>query len=394
MASIVKDSGARKRLQWVDGSGERRTVHLGAMSMMQASAIKVRVEQLLTSHKTNIIDAEAAKWAADLDDDLYDKLAAKGLVALRQRVGSTLEALWTAYLANANVKPQTKVVYAQAQASLVERFGAACVLDSITHLQCCQWRMWMKEKGLAEATIAKRVKVARSVFRAGVKWKMMRENPMEGVKAGVQTNRDRMYFLSRADTEKVLSECPNTEWRAIIALSRYGGLRCPSEHLALSWDDVLWDKGKVIVRSSKTESSAGGGVRHVPLFPELREHLQTLFDEAPEGTVHVITRYRDFRVNMRTMFQRIIERAGLTAWPRLFHAMRGSRATELCETYPQHVVCRWMGHSAAVAAAHYLSVTDDHFARAAGVPAGGDVAATRAGAPGGAAGEPATRNAA
>jgi hypothetical protein len=73
------------------------------------------------------------------------------------------------YVANVYVKSQTKVLYSQSRASLEEKFGAACALDSITYLQCCQWRVWLKDKGLAEATIAKRVKVARSVFRAGVK---------------------------------------------------------------------------------------------------------------------------------------------------------------------------------------------------------------------------------
>ncbi len=29
-----------------------------------------------------------------------------------------------------------------------------------------------------------------------------------------------------------------TQWRLIFALSRYGGLRCPSEHLALRWGHI------------------------------------------------------------------------------------------------------------------------------------------------------------
>ena len=40
------------------------------------------------------------------------------------------------------------------------------------------------------------------------------------------------------------------------ALSRYGGLRCPSEHLALKWSDVDWDKSRIRVPSPKTEHHA------------------------------------------------------------------------------------------------------------------------------------------
>jgi integrase len=381
MATVIKDPGARKRLQFVDGAGKRQTVHLGAMTMKQADAIKIRVEQLLTAKNTRIVDHEASEWAANLDDRLYDKLAAKGVVAPREQTTTTLSGLWDAYLATLSVKPQTKVVYEQARKSMEEYFGAGRALKSITVRSCAEWRQWMVKKELAEPTIAKRIKVGRAVLKVAVKWKMIRENPLEGVRAGSQVNRSRMYFLTRADAERVLEQCPDAEWRAIFVLSRFGGLRCPSEHLALRWSDIDWDKGRMTVRAQKTEAHEHGGIRQVPLFPEIRSALLELFEQAPEGAEFVITRSRDFKVNIRTQFRRIIQRAGLTVWPRLFHSLRGSRATELCEEYPQHVVCRWLGHSVTIAQQHYLSVTDDHFARAAGASA--HVGPTRAAVPSG-----------
>jgi hypothetical protein len=39
------------------------------------------------------------------------------------------------------------------------------------------------------------------------------------------------------------------------------------------------------------------------------------------------------------------------------------------QRYPIHVVCAWLGNTAAVAAEHYLQVTEDHFASAAQIPA-------------------------
>ena len=40
---------------------------------------------------------------------------------------------------------------------------------------------------------------------------------------------------------------------------------------------------------------------------------------------------------------------------------RASRQTELAKRFPMHVVCAWIGNSQAVAAKHYLHVTDDDF---------------------------------
>lgn len=102
----------------------------------------------------------------------------------------------------------------------------------------------------------------------------------------------------------------------------------------------------------------------IPLFPELRPHLLAAFEEAGEGEEHVITRYRDANANLRTQLHRIIKRAGLEPWPKTFQNLRSTRETELAETFPMHVVCKWIGNSEPVAAAHYLQFTDEHFERA------------------------------
>jgi integrase len=158
---------------------------------------------------------------------------------------------------------------------------------------------------------------------------------------------------------KVLDACPDAEWRLLFALSRFGGLRCPSETLAITWPDVDWERSKFRVDSPKT------GVRWVPIFPELKPYLDEAFEAAPEGAVFLINRYRDANQNMRTQLQRIIRRAGLEAWPKLFHNLRATRETELAEVYPIHIVCKWIGHAAAIAQKHYLQVRDEDFDRAA-----------------------------
>jgi hypothetical protein len=76
----------------------------------------------------------------------------------------------------------------------------------------------------------------------------------------------------------------------------------------------------------------------------------------------VVHRYRDGNANLRTNIERIIQKAGLKPWPKLFQNLRSTRETELAETFPIHVVCAWIGTSEAVAKKHYLQVTDEHFA--------------------------------
>ena len=44
-------------------------------------------------------------------------------------------------------------------------------------------------------------------------------------------------------------------------------------------------------------------------------------------------RYRDANVNLRTQLTRIIQRAGLTPWPKLIHNLRSTQQTELAEQF-------------------------------------------------------------
>ncbi len=98
----------------------------------------------------------------------------------------------------------------------------------------------------------------------------------------------------------------------------------------------------------------------------LRPYLLDAFDKAAPGADYCITRYRDPAANLRTQFKRIISRAGIKPWPKLWQNQRSSRETELVEQFPAHVVTAWLGNSEQVAMRHYLQVTDEHFARAMG----------------------------
>jgi len=78
---------------------------------------------------------------------------------------------------------------------------------------------------------------------------------------------------------------------------------------------------------------------------------------------------RDANANLCTNFMKIIKRAGLEPWPKIFQNLRSTRETELAEEYPLHVACAWIGNSKVVAIEHYLQVTlqvtDSHFEAAA-----------------------------
>ena len=381
-------------MQFVGVDRKRRSIRLGKLPKREAEYIKGKVEALNAAAVAKMsLDRETAKWLGDIDDALFSKLVAVKLVEPRQpaepepepelpKLGEFLDS----YIAKrSDVKGGTAIVYGHTRRCLMEYFGADRPLAHITPGDADDWRRWLGRpkdendprkggEGLSDNTVRRRCGIARQFFRDAVRRRLIPESPfaeMQGVV--VRSNRSRDYFVSRDEAAKVLAACPDAQWRLLFALSRYGGLRCPSEHLALRWGDIDWQRGRITVRSPKTEHHEGKGVRVMPLFPELRPYLQAVLDELladfdPKASrlseQPVIARYRDSNANLRTQFCKIIRRAGLTPWPKLFQNLRATRATELADEFPAHVAADWLGHSTTIADKHYRQTTDEHFAKA------------------------------
>jgi len=252
----------------------------------------------------------------------------------------------------------------RARSYLLEHFDEDTPMRDITEGNAEDFQQHMVKSGRADNTIRKAVGRIRQFYNAAKRRGLVQANPFNILPASVKANHERFFFVTRQMIDRILQQCPDQEWRMIVLLARYGGLRCPSEVLALRWSDVNWEHNRLRVPSSKTEHHEGGASRTIPLFPELKPALLGAFEQAEEGSEYIITRYRKSNTNLRTQFNRIIKRAGYEPWPKLFQNLRSTRETELAEHYPLHVVTAWIGNSELIAAKHYLQLTDEHFLRA------------------------------
>jgi integrase len=368
MATIGRDPNGTRRILFVASDGTRKTVRLGKVPMKVANEVKARVEGLNAAKAAGVaLDADTAAWVARIGDDLAAKLAAVDLIPEREPAEAVTLGGFVRRLIDqrADAKPRTRANLEQAAAKLLAHFGAETLIDRITSGGADDWVAALRRE-YAPAYVSRLVKYGKQFFHAARRAGLVKVSPFDDVKAGTMANPGRLFFVTHEDAEKVIAACPDGEWRLIVALARYGGLRCPSELVALTWADVDWERGRFLVKAPKTAHHEDGGCRWVPLFPELLPHLEAAFDAAEPGAVYVVARRRCHDTNLRTGLERIIYRAGLLPWPKLFQNMRASRETELTRDHALHVVTAWIGNSARVASKHYLQVTDADFDRAAG----------------------------
>lgn len=377
------------RLQFRDATKHKRSIWLGDISASNAEDFLVHVEHLIEqTGKRRPPEQVTADWLAGLDADFRNKLAQCGLcesVAKRVSRDLTLAAWIDEYVAErSDVKANTLKTYHRGRAKLVDYFGARKRLRDVSVADARKWRISIKtrgnkrdknEPGLSEETTRKMTSLAKQFFAEAMVRGLIESNPFDGLASTSQGNVKNQHFVASKTIEHLMEFCPCDDWRLILALTRYGGLRCPSELIPLRWSDVDLEAGQMTITASKTAHHSTGGIRVCPLFPELRRHLQRAWDAMPDGPTSpfVINRYRSPEQNLGTTFAKILARGGVEPWPRLFQNLRASRETELMARYPAKDVASWLGNSVPTAMKHYAMVTDEAF-RAASDPTGTTVA--------------------
>jgi integrase len=353
------------------GKRQRQTIRLGDVSERIAKEAKARIEALETAKLTGTpLDRTTAAWLDAIHDTIHEKLVRVGLVEPREpepegESDLALVVLVERYISSrSKLKPNTIRNYETTKRLLVEHFGQERLVRSVHAGHAKDYREWLVGK-YAAATVAREIKRARQFFEYAKDCRVLEENPFARVKAGSQKNTRRKAFVGRDVIERVLEACPNNDWRLVVVLARYVGLRIPSELERLTWSDVDWSGQKLTIRVPKKEHIDGHETRVVPIFPEVEPYLRLAFDDAPAGSVYVLPRRFHSEGYVYAGVLRAVERASLPAWPKLLVNMRASRETELLLEHPEHVVHAWIGHTKEVADAHYAMVTDEDYRRAA-----------------------------
>ncbi len=371
MASTIKRPDGHKWVQFVDEDRKRQTIRLGKTSKKDADLVKSLCESLLSCRKLGTEPSEKVVGLLAQHPTIREHLAKHGLCELPSEKAEaiTLNAWLDIYMeSRGDVGEGTRESYRNTVECLRMRLGET-KLDEITEQDAANFRTWLLTKGnrrskktkrLAPATVSRRIRHCRKVFKSAIAARKLTANPFEPVKGGTEVNTDRQHFVSREVISDVLKQADVT-WQTIIALSRYGGLRTPSETLTLRWDQI--DQNSMTIVGKGTDGQPR--IRKCPIFPELRSFFEAASKHKTDEFVVPGFAGRVDR-NLGTQFHRLIKKAGHEIWERAFHNMRASRETELVQTFPAKDVAQWLGNSEPTAMKHYVMALDENFQRALG----------------------------
>jgi len=370
MATLAKREGKTPSYEiqfFPDGhSSVRKTIYLGGRRYSEQTATELKriVEKLIYCRDNdNDPDKKTLAWLEAATPEIREKLAIVGLIEASQT--HTLGELWDSFLeTKAEMKDSTVKSYELTKAHFFEFFDENDFLENLSQDRMIEWKESLTKK-LAKASVATRIKTTKTCLTWAVEKKWIAVSPLDGIGRGDFRNKKNDRIIPMEEYYRLLDACPCQDWRVIIALARVGGLRCPSEVLRLRWSDVNWEKNRFYVHSSKTEHHDGKESRIVPIFPELKTELETLFFmPESEGREYVVNRYRDPGQNLRTTFDKIVVQASLQTIPRPFDNMRMTRSNEIYNRYGAFKESQWIGHSAKVRQDHYLMIQDSDYTEA------------------------------
>jgi integrase len=358
-------------------NGKDKSIGLGERSESQLQEWRINIESLLRSRKNGTPRDDATdRWLAGLSAKDRRKLESHGLIASAEEketvtLAEYMDSLFAAD--KADRKPNTNTFRSQIRRNLIDHFGLDRSIDSITPADAREFKTFLESsnrrdkgrKDLAAATVRRRLGTARQIFAAAVEEGLLPSNPFQqkAIRTTVRSNKDRMVYVPVETVELVKSKAP-AKWRLILSLARTAGLRIPSEIAGLKWSHIAWDdedpsRHRMMVLSPKTEHHEGHESRVIPLFPEVAKELRAWMLECPE--THDDSVFPDITAesNLRTQTEKLIRRAGVEQWPKLYNNLRSSAATDLVRKHPIHIATKICGHCAEVATEHYWQVDPD-----------------------------------
>ncbi len=365
MASLFKASKAYK-IQLAIG-GRRRTITLGEVDKTQAQEWMGLIVRLHDCYERKLRPDQATRLQRSaLPASLQKGLQSVGLQET-SRVLSVADLCH--YITTEMTGSKSTLIKRQnVAANLIAHFGPDRPIDAILPGDADEFRRWLAREGgrgstptLARATVSRRCAMAKSWFQTAIRKGWLRQNPFEDQKRESEANETRTHFVARDVIDRLFEGCADPHFRLVLALARYGGLRIPSEVAGLRWEWFDWDRQVMHVRAPKTKHLENKGIRTVPIFPEIRPHLECVWELAPAGAVEVFESISCKSSTLTNRLHTLCRNCHVDPWGKPWQNMRSTRETELVEAFPIHVATAWIGNSVAVASKHYLQVTKEHY---------------------------------
>ena len=170
-------------------------------------------------------------------------------------------------LLDAKAKANLRPVYLSGLRCYLNAFAKGRESAALSSISTADLERWFSERNEKPGTRASNVGRLRSLFSFAMRRDWLKKNPCDALEH-VRLDTVAPRILTPAEARAVLAACPPAVLPFVV-LAMFAGIR-PDEILGLTWADVRWDLGAVMVNRTKTRRR-----RIVPLEANALEWLKT-----------------------------------------------------------------------------------------------------------------------
>ena len=260
MASIVFPKSGRKPYLLINVDDERRRVSLSSLEKVNKSfwkQIEPHVENLSTAYHGNTsIEPSTQCWLAGINDELHAEFAKLGFVQPRVKPEATVIVTVSTLIEKHTAAKRPTLEDSSLARMKIElsRFEAWAGVDrdirSFTVGSASDFVGWLAGKVTSEAAQRTCGRYVKAMFAYAVEHEWLPRNPFAKLKAS-SIAATRAHYVTPEQTELIfraidayfgVDSSEAIEWRLLVGLARYAGLRTPSETHAITWRGVDWAK--------------------------------------------------------------------------------------------------------------------------------------------------------
>ena len=289
-------------------------------------------KRIWRSLKTKRRDAAQQRFLEAKDHDPADK---------KPSLSRSLEE-YLSYVST-NFAPKTLRCYRETLKNFTRFFGKKKETSLISARDIELYKSNRSRK-VAAQTVNHELRCIRAYFNCLIRWKLLEANPCAGVK-DIRVNQTIPPYLSKDELRKLLDHTEGTQLHDIVLFGAMTGMR-RGEIMGLRWNDLNFEQGTILVRSSQLHQTKAGKIRLVPMNSAVRALLEGLSRPTP----YVFPGERGGMNNgnfVRARFKKAVRDCGLD--PRLhFHSLRHTFASLLVrDGISLYHVQKLLGHSSA-----------------------------------------------
>lgn len=146
-------------------------------------------------------------------------------------------------------------------------------LESVTVVMVRQWRESLQDAGLTGKTVLSYMKDVGAIYRAAIREGITIFNPVTALESIPQDDSQDRRPFSGTEVAALLKAAPSAEWRGLILVAAFTGLRL-GDASKLSWEAVDLAAKKITITPSKTKRKKR--VVCIPIQQQLLSYLENV----------------------------------------------------------------------------------------------------------------------